>query len=66
MHSYFYYVLNSTIDRSEYRKNRAVFLNDYKKFILDNIDIYQYDDFLEKNRKDILNLITSEEFLKYE
>jgi serine/threonine protein kinase len=49
MHSYFYYVLNSTIDRSEYRKDRAVFLNDYKKFILDNIDIYQYDDFLEKS-----------------
>jgi serine/threonine protein kinase len=49
MHSYFYYVLNSTIDRSEYRKDRAVFLNDYKKFILDNVETYQYNDFLEKS-----------------
>lgn len=49
MHSYFYYVLNSNTNRDEYRKNRAVYLNDYKRFLIDGVDTYKYDEFLEKS-----------------
>jgi len=48
MHNYFYYVLNPSINRDDYRKDRAIYLNDYKRFLLD-IDTYEYDEFLEKS-----------------
>ena len=48
MHNYFFYVLNPNINRDDYRKNRAVYLNDYKRFLLD-IDTYKYNEFLEKS-----------------
>ena len=49
MHNFFYYALDPNINRDEYRKNRAKYLNDYKRFFVDGIDTYQYDDFLEKS-----------------
>jgi serine/threonine protein kinase len=49
MHNYFYYVLNSRVNRDDYRKDRGVFLNDYKRFLTDGIDTYEYNDFLEKS-----------------
>jgi serine/threonine protein kinase len=49
MHNYFYYVLNSNINRDDYRKDRGVFLNEYKRFLTDGIDRYEYNDFLEKS-----------------
>jgi hypothetical protein len=49
MHNYFYYSLNPNINRGEYRIKRGVFLNDYKTFLFNTIDTYEYDDFLEKS-----------------
>jgi serine/threonine protein kinase len=49
MHNYFYYVLNSTINRDNYRKERGIYLNDYKRFLTDEVETYEYDDFLEKS-----------------
>jgi len=49
MHNYFYYVLNPNISRDDYRKDRGVFLNEYKRFLTDGIDRYEYNDFLEKS-----------------
>jgi serine/threonine protein kinase len=49
MHNYFYYVLNSSVNRDDYRKDRAVYLNEYKRFLTDGIDTYEYKDFLEKS-----------------
>jgi len=49
MHNYFYYVLNPSINRDDYRKDRAIYLNDYKRFLIDGVDTYKYDEFLEKS-----------------
>lgn len=49
MHNYFYYSLNPNINRGEYRIKRGVYLNDYKTFLFNTIDTYEYDDFLEKS-----------------
>jgi serine/threonine protein kinase len=49
MHNYFYYVLNPKINRDDYRKDRAIYLNDYKRFLIDGVDTYKYDEFLEKS-----------------
>lgn len=49
MHNYLYYVLNSKINRDDYRKDRAIYLNDYKRFLIDGVDTYKYDEFLEKS-----------------
>lgn len=49
MHNYFYYVLNSKVNRDDYRKDRAIYLNDYKRFLTDGIDTIKYDEFLEKS-----------------
>jgi len=49
MHNYFYYVLDSRINRDDYRKDRAVYLNNYSDFLINGIDAYEYNDFLEKS-----------------
>jgi len=49
MHNYFYYVLNSRVNRDDYRKDRAIYLNDYKRFLTDGIETLKYDEFLEKS-----------------